>query len=352
MTLLLLVAGFTTASAGATWIGDSYINVNGAWYTASGASGDWTSGAFNDHDFGAITSLTIGAQIQVYAGEDWKSGTLIMHYTIDKNESGWTDHVLQYESYGHGQFGNNMRYQSGGSTFTTTPIDISSLSAGEHTLSIYFGPLDGNYDGNSDNSYVATFTVPGPQSVEVTSAGYATYVGSYPLDFTATGIKAYTAKVNTENGKVVLTQINKVPASTPVVLYKDGGSTKDIPICFSATDTPAESDLVAGNGGKVAYASGDGKYNYILNNVSGIGFYKANDQTVATGRAYLQTSYDVTTSSGARMAMVFADEATGIDATQMNSEEKAASTYDLQGRCVAQPVKGLYIVNGKKVIVK
>ena len=356
MTLLLLVAGFTTASAKATWIGDSYINVNGTWYKGS-STANWENngGAFHNHNFGEVTSLTIGGQIQIYDPDikDWWAGNgNWMHYTIDKNDETWVDLNISQS----GTSGNNMVFQTGGSTFVTVEIDISGLSAGEHTLSVYFGEVDGQYDNNGytggvANNYVATFTVPGPQNVEVTSAGYATYVGSYPLDFTATGIKAYTAKVNTENGKVVLTQINKVPASTPVVLYKDGGSTENIPICFSETDTPAESDLVAGTGDAVAYAPGDGKYNYILNNVSGIGFYKAAGMTVATGRAYLQTTYDVTTSD-ARMVMVFADEATGIDATQMNGEEKAASTYDLQGRRVAQPVKGLYIVNGKKVIVK
>ena len=343
MTLLLLVAGFTTASA--RWVGNSAINVNGTWYYA-GQYLDWCSGgAFNNTNLGTITSLTLGGQSQVCTdNSNWGGGTMIMGYRIDSgSDQTATLTWYKYES-------NNNFLQSGGNNFTSETIDLTGLSAGSHDIYVWF-VSEGEYDSNSSANYKATFTVPGPQSVEVTSAGYATYVGSYPLDFTDTGIKAYTAKVNTENGKVVLKQINKVPASTPVVLYKDGGSTKNIPICFSATDTPAESDLVAGNGGTVAYAPGDGKYNYILNNVSGIGFYKAAGMTVATGRAYLQTTYDVTTSD-ARMVMVFADEATGIDATQMNSEEKAASTYDLQGRRVAQPVKGLYIVNGKKVIVK
>lgn len=44
---------------------------------------------------------------------------------------------------------------------------------------------------------------------------------------------------------------------------------------------------------------------------------------------------------------------TGINAALMNSEEvNRDKMYDLQGRRVAQPVKGLYIVGGKKVIIK
>ena len=45
-------------------------------------------------------------------------------------------------------------------------------------------------------------------------------------------------------------------------------------------------------------------------------------------------------------------EPTGISATQMNNEIVNSDVYDLLGRKVAQPTKGLYIVNGKKVIVK
>lgn len=41
---------------------------------------------------------------------------------------------------------------------------------------------------------------------------------------------------------------------------------------------------------------------------------------------------------------------TGIEQTKYNKEESAI--YDLLGRRVAQPTKGVYIVNGKKVIVK
>ena len=46
------------------------------------------------------------------------------------------------------------------------------------------------------------------------------------------------------------------------------------------------------------------------------------------------------------------DGATGIDATLVNSEKVNSQYFNLAGQRVAHPVKGLYIVNGKKVIVK
>ena len=42
----------------------------------------------------------------------------------------------------------------------------------------------------------------------------------------------------------------------------------------------------------------------------------------------------------------------GIETTTANSKEGNIIVYDLQGRHVAQPTRGLYIVNNKKVFIK
>ena len=46
------------------------------------------------------------------------------------------------------------------------------------------------------------------------------------------------------------------------------------------------------------------------------------------------------------------DDATGIDATLVNSEKVNSQYFNLAGQRVAHPAKGLYIVNGKKVLVR
>ena len=85
---------------------------------------------------------------------------------------------------------------------------------------------------------------------------------------------------------------------------------------------------------------------YVLSNGdNGVGFYKLSDGgSIGANKAYL------TYSAGAREFFGF-DETTGINATQIdNGQLTIDNYYDLQGRRVAQPTKGLYIVNGKKVI--
>lgn len=86
---------------------------------------------------------------------------------------------------------------------------------------------------------------------------------------------------------------------------------------------------------------------FVLNyGPNGVGFYKlSNNGTLAKNKAYLEYS-----GADAREFFLF-DEATAISAPQMKSEE-LGEVYDLQGRRVNTPTKGLYIVNGKKAVVK
>ena len=199
--------------------------------------------------------------------------------------------------------------------------------------------------------------VPASVSVEVTSAGMATYVNNdFDLDFSATGIEAYKVKVSTK-GVATLTKVDNVPAGTPVLLVKDGGDTEDIPVMTGAAAV-SDNDLVAGTATTATdgVATTDGDYtNMILNNIGGkVGFYFAAGQTVATNRAYLHIAKSLAPDAkdDSRMDFVFAgEETTGIKSVQ-GSGLTVNGFYDLQGRRVAQPQKGLYIMNGKKVVIK
>jgi len=186
-------------------------------------------------------------------------------------------------------------------------------------------------------------------SVTVSNAGFATFVSPYALDFTSKTIKPYTVTVDSR-GVATLTEKAQIPSNTPVLLYKEGGATEDIPV-IAAADALGDNDLKAGKG--LAVATDDGDYkNMILNNVEDkIGFYFAAGQTVATNRAYLHIASGMAPAANSRMMFVFDSEATGVKSIE-NGQLTNDSYYDLQGRRVAQPTKGLYIKNGKKVIMK
>ena len=198
--------------------------------------------------------------------------------------------------------------------------------------------------------------LPSTENIVVTSAGYATYVSNYNLDFSdpALKVKAYTVEVASK-GVATLHAINKVPAKTPVLLI---GATEDVPVTTSTDEVPAN-HLVAGTGDAVATDGGTvdavAYTNMILNNVNDqIGFYFAADNTVATNRAYLHIATSLAPDAEAsRMVMVFADdETTGVQNLTPALSEGEGVVYNLRGQRVAQPTKGLYIINGKKVVMK
>ena len=87
---------------------------------------------------------------------------------------------------------------------------------------------------------------------------------------------------------------------------------------------------------------------YVLNKgTNGVGFYKLSASgTIGANKAYLTYSG----SASARGFFGF-DETTGIAMPKAEDGHADAVVYDLQGRRVAQPTKGLYIVNGKKVFI-
>lgn len=94
----------------------------------------------------------------------------------------------------------------------------------------------------------------------------------------------------------------------------------------------------------------EGKSIYVLYNDE---FVKTNSGTIPANRSYLPVGMDV--NANARLSISFADddEITAIERIANSQQLKAnGQYYDLQGRKVVQPAKGLYIVNGRKVVVK
>ena len=88
---------------------------------------------------------------------------------------------------------------------------------------------------------------------------------------------------------------------------------------------------------------------YVLNNgTNGVGFYKLTaGKTLGVGKAYLTYS-----GGGSSNFFSFEEETTSIDVRSKMEEVRDDVFFDLNGRRVMNPTKGLYIVNGKKVVIK
>ena len=86
--------------------------------------------------------------------------------------------------------------------------------------------------------------------------------------------------------------------------------------------------------------------------LSGNEFYYSNGSTkMKAFRAYFDFYDELDDKSAASRAIGFGDDTTGILSVDLrNSNEDVY--YDLNGRRVEKPAKGVYIINGKKVIIK
>ena len=174
-------------------------------------------------------------------------------------------------------------------------------------------------------------------------------------DHVTTGIIEIVQIENRQTGVLTMMRVYDVPAGTGLLLKGEPG-TYFVPYSQSYS---IYSNLLKGVTTETNLAATTGGYaNYVLASGSnGTGFYRVPTEgtTLAAGRAYLSIPAETAASRSAlRLAFDDEDEATGIGASLTNSEERIenSAVYDLQGRRVEQPQPGLYIRNGKKVIIK
>lgn len=195
----------------------------------------------------------------------------------------------------------------------------------------------------------------------VSASGYNTFSSIFPLDLsTISGAKAYAAtSINANNAVELEEATGKVPAEYGLMVQGDANAKFTVKPTSGAT-AEIKNNMLVGMpfGGQVTKAT-EG-YNYVFGYTDSKqpGFYQVDDvlPTLQTGRAYLYTTQDLLpTSTGGAPALTISlgdDEATGIRSIDNGKMTIDNVYYDLSGRRVAQPTKGVYVVNGKKVVIK
>ena len=196
------------------------------------------------------------------------------------------------------------------------------------------------YKYNAEDN--TTFTA----DIAVTDAGYATYCSHEALDFTnVEGLTAYRATVTVTDteSKVDFQPVTKVPAGEGVLL-KGEAKTYSIPVIASAE--AIENDFIGVL--KETEIAETGIF-VLLDGSNGVGFYKTKSAfTVGAHTAYLPA----TAGTGAREFIAIDDNTTtGVNSID-NGQLTIDNVYNLNGQRVNNAKKGLYIVNGKKVVIK
>ena len=191
------------------------------------------------------------------------------------------------------------------------------------------------------------------ETITISSAGQTTWCSAYDLDFTGVeGIKAYTAGgYDRVSGTIWLMRVKQVPANEGILIM---GTSGEYHVPHKSTGT-YYANLMVGTLQPITINETDGEYTnyYLSNGDSGVGFYKVNGSVdLKANRAYLPLLKG-TASAGTRfIGIEFEDDGTTSIKEVKSEGVKSEEWYTLQGQRVAKPGKGLYIRNGKMVIVR
>ena len=268
-------------------------------------------------DAGAVFLPAAGQMTSTYDNNNWRTTT-----TVTEAASYWT---------------------------CTESDDASGLKA----CTLTFTDTDITLDADMNRRSVIAVRLVKCTELSVTTdeGGLTTLVSTETLDFSdEKGLAAYIAtSVDDTENTITLKRISVVPANTPVVLKGEPNTTYVIKTTATAATSPKE-NLLRGSAtesieleANTAYILADGK------------FQKNNAGTLPAGKAYLPA--DAVSASAQLLTIVFDDNGntTAIKDVRGKTENvRSQEWYDLSGRKLnGMPTqKGIYIINGKKVVIK
>ena len=201
---------------------------------------------------------------------------------------------------------------------------------------------------SEDFDYVVVkASLPATETVSVSDAGFATYATKYNVEVpNDENVKVMTVTVNEGNSTITLHEIpakTVIPANTGILVKADQGKHNFVVTSKEGTEL-TNNHLVAAT----AYVTSDGAKYFALTTLSDgkVGFAVVNNGVkIPAGKAYLMVE------NGTPAKFFGLDgEATGINSVKTAKADGAY--YTLEGVKTTKPVKGLYIHNGKKIVVK
>ncbi len=183
-------------------------------------------------------------------------------------------------------------------------------------------------------------------TVSVSEAGYATYATTNNIVVPKSNdVEVMTVKVNDDNSTITLNKVEAgtvIPANTGILVKADQGDYNFVVTSDEGKELENNSLVAA----KEAVTSDGSKYFALTKIGDKVGFAVVNNGVkIPAGKAYLEVP-------AATAAKFFGldGEATGINSVKTAKADGAY--YTLEGVKTTKPVKGLYIHNGKKIVVK
>ncbi len=314
-------------------------------YAGQSAGGNNSIQLRSDNNNSGVITTNSGGKVKKVVVNWYSSTSTGRTLNVYGKQSAYSDATDLYDTKKQGSLLGTI--VKGTSTELTINGDYTFIGLRSASGAMYLSSVSITWvDESITESYCTTIN---PVEVTVSSLSYATFASDIALDFTGKSVAAYIAETKGDGTGVTFKQINKVPAGTGVLLYADGGATDvEIPALVGDAEDVSTNVFVRGEGANVATEVGD-NYNFILNNGgSGFGFYRANNQMVASDKAYISIPKSESASVKGFIALPGFGDETAISAVKAAAENGVI--FNLAGQRVNKAQKGLCIVNGQKVV--
>lgn len=307
------------------------LTVSGAWAQTEtllitiNSTSSFTSGS---RTFNNIATVTFSSEVECDDDEDgWYN-------------PGWDNKILSVAPAAGYIITKVKFYNQSGSAFDET----SPFEATLYAMKMY---VNGSSCGAGGVTKIEVYGYAG-YNVTANLAGgayWATFYSNAGNYQAPEGTQVFAVNLNTTTAEITMSEISdRIAKSGQGVVLKNSTTGS---ITMTKTETAPAGDFSANSlQGTMTSITNPGNA-YVLNYkaATGAGFYKlSSGGTIGANKAYL------TYSAGAREFFLF-DETTGIEMPTAEDVNADAMVYDLQGRRVQNPTKGLYIVNGKKVFI-
>lgn len=267
---------------------------------------------------------------------EFSSIDLTEFYSIDLNNSTPTSTYTCQPT-----LSNCLVYVSANETFGLTKNVIQNGTCGNLQLTD---------DTQHAFSAPTAFTATAASLTRTLNEGTYSFVAPFDVTDIPAGITARQF-VGIGEGKVTFAKVDAIVANQPYLI--DVETTKEYTFTASSVDVPATTEGEETHDGftfkavMTPTAAGDITGSYVLD-AEGAGFRKATSTTrVGSMRAYLQGS-----GGEARLGIFYNDDLVTAIQSVAPAAQPAGVYYNLNGQRVAQPAKGLYVRDGKKMIVK
>ena len=301
--------------------------------------------------------ITANTETNVATLSNASNATTIFYLTSDKKLISYSNGLGLYWTHAfaapeNASLHNTFTFSEGGSTGKYT-IQSNATTVHGRTVDEYLSDAGESSLGRaasvSSPSTDWTLTEITALPVTISDVKYATLYSPVALTIPS-GVKAYYVSALTST-EATLTEISTtIPANTGVILYAnvDVATTYNFDITTGGTDVSSSNKL----SGVIATTAFDDNVAYTLQQQNGgtaVGLFPKTAGNLAGFKAYMLASQ---LSAGVKGLVFSFEDADGISQIENGELKIENAIYNIAGQRVTKPTKGLYIKNGKKVIIK